>query len=273
MGWGGRGGRATPPSRYDDAVKRKPRIILVVLSCLLAGAIVNVAVAWTAAGLFGIPMSWRTALAEGNDTGIWNSVVPHDLLSKPIIASSASNWGVQFRCVVATPVPEHTTVTTDDDGIVTRINLRNIGGLPKTSFDHALFAFAGWPCVSMSGASWRDDDFGRICSAGEMLRQVPTDATRLVSATIFNRSTSGSSTEYRLIPLAPIWPGFAVNTVFYAFIVWMLFIVPFVLRRRRRIKRGLCPKCAYPVGTNQVCTECGTLLAPSPTAAVKALRE
>ncbi len=25
----------------------------------------------------------------------------------------------------------------------------------------------------------------------------------------------------------------------------------------RRIKRGLCPKCAFPVGTNQVCTECG----------------
>ena len=27
--------------------------------------------------------------------------------------------------------------------------------------------------------------------------------------------------------------------------------------RDRRIKRGLCPACAYPVGTNDVCTECG----------------
>ena len=54
-----------------------------------------------------------------------------------------------------------------------------------------------------------------------------------------------------------LWRGFAINTVFYAAILWLLFAGPFALRRRRRIKRGLCPKCAYPVGTSDVCTECG----------------
>jgi hypothetical protein len=54
-----------------------------------------------------------------------------------------------------------------------------------------------------------------------------------------------------------IWPGFAINTVFYATILWGLFAAPFALRRRLRVKRGLCPKCAYPVGTSDVCTECG----------------
>ena len=58
-------------------------------------------------------------------------------------------------------------------------------------------------------------------------------------------------------PMGILWPGFAINTVFYAFILWLLFAGPFALRRRRRIKRGLCPKCAYPVGTSDVCTECG----------------
>jgi hypothetical protein len=58
-------------------------------------------------------------------------------------------------------------------------------------------------------------------------------------------------------PLYPIWPGFAINTVFYAGVLWLLFAGPFALRRRRRIRRGLCPKCAYPVGTSDVCTECG----------------
>ena len=33
-------------------------------------------------------------------------------------------------------------------------------------------------------------------------------------------------------PLQPIWPGFAINTVFYAFILWLLFAAPFALRRR-----------------------------------------
>jgi hypothetical protein len=28
-------------------------------------------------------------------------------------------------------------------------------------------------------------------------------------------------------------------------------------RRSLRVKRGLCPACAYPVGVSPVCTECG----------------
>jgi hypothetical protein len=59
----------------------------------------------------------------------------------------------------------------------------------------------------------------------------------------------------------PIWPGFAINTVFDAAILWLLFAAPFALRRRWRFKRGLCPKCAYPVGASEVCAECG---APRP---------
>ncbi len=59
------------------------------------------------------------------------------------------------------------------------------------------------------------------------------------------------------LPRDLLWPGFAINTVFYAVILWLLFAGPFALRRQRRIRRGLCPKCAYPVGTSEVCTECG----------------
>jgi hypothetical protein len=63
-------------------------------------------------------------------------------------------------------------------------------------------------------------------------------------------------------PLRPIWPGFATNTLFCAAILWLLFAAPFALRRHRRIKRGRCPACAYPVGASHVCTECGKLVAP-----------
>jgi hypothetical protein len=65
----------------------------------------------------------------------------------------------------------------------------------------------------------------------------------------------------RQLPLRPIWPGFAINTLLYAGILWPLFAAPFALRRRRRIKRGLCPACAYPVGASEVCTECGAAVA------------
>ena len=59
------------------------------------------------------------------------------------------------------------------------------------------------------------------------------------------------------VAVRPIWLGFAVNTFFYATLLWL----PFVLRRFLRVRRGLCPKCAYPMGESAVCTECGESLA------------
>ncbi len=61
----------------------------------------------------------------------------------------------------------------------------------------------------------------------------------------------------RFLPLRPLWPGFAVNTIFYATILWLLIPGPFILRRFLRLRRGLCPKCAYPMGESAVCTDCG----------------
>jgi len=63
------------------------------------------------------------------------------------------------------------------------------------------------------------------------------------------------------LPIKPIWPGFAINTIFYAAILWMPF-APFVLRRHIRRKRGHCIKCGYDLrgtsgGGGEVCPECG----------------
>ncbi len=70
----------------------------------------------------------------------------------------------------------------------------------------------------------------------------------------------------RMLPLRPIWPGFAVNTIFYAAILWPLILGPFALRRFLRLRRGLCPKCAYPMGESAVCSECGVELPSRPAA-------
>ena len=96
----------------------------------------------------------------------------------------------------------------------------------------------GLPCRSMVCVAWAEEN--RLVKASRMV--------------LYGRS----------YPRRPIWPGFAINTVFYAAIVWLLFAGPFVLRRRRRIRRGLCPKCAYdlrgtPAGAT-ACPECGAKL-------------
>jgi hypothetical protein len=77
--------------------------------------------------------------------------------------------------------------------------------------------------------------------------------------------------------VAGIWPGFAINTAFYALVLWMLFAGPRALNRKRRRMRGLCVKCAYDLrghrdrehphprplsqGKREVlCPECGTAI-------------
>jgi hypothetical protein len=71
----------------------------------------------------------------------------------------------------------------------------------------------------------------------------------------------------RALPWRPIWPGCVINSVSYALVLWLLFVAPSSLRRRRRIKRGLCPKCAYDLRNRPtdscVCPECGA--PPPPT--------
>lgn len=42
----------------------------------------------------------------------------------------------------------------------------------------------------------------------------------------------------RFIPCRPLLPGFAINTIFYAAILWMLFAIPSALNRKRRMNRG-----------------------------------
>jgi len=58
------------------------------------------------------------------------------------------------------------------------------------------------------------------------------------------------------LPYHPMLIPFSINTLFYAAILW----APFVVRRWIRVRRGLCPACAYPRGESDVCSECGTAL-------------
>ena len=61
------------------------------------------------------------------------------------------------------------------------------------------------------------------------------------------------------LPFLPIWPGFAINTVFYAAVLWLLTLGPITARRMIRKKRGHCIKCGYDLrgDFSAGCPECG----------------
>lgn len=80
---------------------------------------------------------------------------------------------------------------------------------------------------------------------------------------------AGAGSDQRVLPLRFIWPGAAVNTVFYAALLWLLILAPRALRRSARLRRGSCLECGYPLGESMVCPECG---AAPPKAAVPCAR-
>ena len=57
------------------------------------------------------------------------------------------------------------------------------------------------------------------------------------------------------LPLDPLLPGFAINTLFYAVVVGAILALPlsfFPIRRRVRARRGRCPKCGYPAPASRM---------------------
>lgn len=74
------------------------------------------------------------------------------------------------------------------------------------------------------------------------------------------------------VPTEPMWPGVFLNSFLFAAvcficILWLRFRP---VRRSVRLRRGLCPSCAYPIGVSDCCTECGE---PVPEAAGRQVPE
>ena len=70
-----------------------------------------------------------------------------------------------------------------------------------------------------------------------------------------------------ILPAVPVWPGFAINTLFYAAVLWVAFLVPGGVKRLRRRLRGVCIHCGYdlrghrtPGAESTKCPECGGMV-------------
>jgi hypothetical protein len=115
----------------------------------------------------------------------------------------------------------------------------------------------GWPFLALC-CEWLDDG--------------PTRADPLAFSGEFKAANGGlelarkgpARTEptLRALPLWPLFPGFALDTAFYAAIALALWSAPPAIRRRVRLARGHCPACGYdlkgaPSKGGATCPECG----------------
>jgi len=219
-------------------------IVTRVVVFLLLGAIVNVAVAWGFALWVDPTEAHYQFGVDRTQPWLW-TLARFDALGTTLLFSNRGpDHGAKFPTTGASPRQSAPTWS----GLVQPLS--DFGGELITD-EYRLVDGRGWPVRALT----------LYCTA---LRLEGSTAPAISKRWLIDLDPSMSSpidwggwATFRRLPLRPLWPGFAINTIFYAAILWLVFAAPGVLRRRRRIKRGLCLACAYPVGTSPVCTECG----------------
>ena len=231
------------------------RRLLIIAVFLLLGAVLNVAVAWGCA--VWIPASGPylgerriASLRELEADGTWRfwAITRFERSGAVLYISHWDTRSERIDC------GEITTQSTDlrpselapswaglRTPPATDHGIRDVHAYGWPDYEIRNVHAYGWPFISM----WQDfvytgGGYGRTLVHGLQLAFLPPDGGFV-----------------RAVPLCPIWLGFAINTLFYAAILWIAFLSPFTLRRFLRLRRGLCPKCAYPMGESAVCTECG----------------
>ena len=221
------------------------------IHCLLLGAAINVGVAWTLAA---------TVRAEGLDDwkGLgWSYSKPNSpyrgwvTMSLVGLGSSRVVTEVYYHDVIGTIFPP---VLTRPEEIVPgwaeALHHAPLDYDPNEAYaKRRIHDARGWPNLSLWSSYDAKPDPLQQWWRGSNVNGIRIDRSNPVS----NREIG----ELRLLPLRPIWTGFIINTLFYGAIVWIAFAGPILLRRLLRARRGLCRKCAYPIGTSAVCTECG----------------
>jgi hypothetical protein len=216
--------------------RRVRRIVVRVVVFLLLGAVVNVAVAW---GFF------MSTSVDGpqitHDTTVPLSAIDHVPPSFYVAIGPATFVTYAYR--------ENRGPGVD---ILQFGVFEHSGSAVKLQADRVLHVeSAGLPFGSMRAIGTIDARGNQTWQHGLAL---PFDWDQLIASDFWVAPYT------RRLPVRPIWPGFAINTFFYAVILWLLFAAPGSVRRWRRIRRGLCAKCAYPFGTSDVCTECGAAI-------------
>lgn len=115
---------------------------------------------------------------------------------------------------------------------------------------------AGWPCRALEATRF-DGDSPPSGTA-------PESASTLWHRGLFELPVlrRGTPLADRRLPIKPLLPGFAVDWLFFGAIAWTLTSGAAFVRRRGRLRRGLCPHCGYPL-KGGACPECGTVAAPA----------
>ncbi len=208
------------------------RRLLTIAILLLVGAVVNVAVAWGCGWWVDVKPSpfqigWKEYMLHHG----WRITKREAFGATRLVAWFCPRGEAQYKPLTEV-VPAWRSTLADE--------MEEAGRhFPRMTIEDA----RGWPLRSL-WCRWAPGT-ATFPKGGILLKPKKRTATAM------------GFSRLRALPYWPVWPGVITNTLFYATLLWLLIPGPFALRRFIRVRRGLCPKCAYPMGESAVCSECG----------------
>lgn len=228
-------------SRKRKRARRFRRLGVRISVFLMLGTVVNVGVAWGLA-------AWLSIAHTQDDMGV--VVAGADELGWRVFRRERSGairlgyrpmwieqWEVPFPEL--DPVPGWSRVST-----------------PPASLEAALLVedARGWPMHALMCELEVLDD-GHFVYAIGVIDGIPLSSVYRPGVLMGSEFYDATA-----LPLRPIWSGFAINTLFYAVVLYGLWSMPLVARRAMRRREGRCATCGYDLRATRAqdpCPECG----------------
>ena len=203
---------------------------------LILGAITNIAVAW--GFVLGISLTNRT----GEYQVINYAPKERDLrYTQTMPGRTRINWITQN--FIHDPLFSRSHFQID----ISRSGSCDLAGWPLRTLSCSNTSV--WTLVFPSGFSSRYNELNNSSNIKNGFKLPPE----------YHTLSSSRLPIWRALPYRPIWPEIAINTIFYATILWLLTLGPFTTRRIMRHKCGHCIKCGYDLrgDSDGGCPECG----------------
>jgi len=230
------------------------RHLTILAFCLLAGAAINVLVAWA------------IAVTDDPDKGPWDFYSdgpdPDRLAEHPLFPDAGPYYGIYCRKTTRwSSVSSHMRLEPgrwpirhlhDDehDGVVH-------GGRDAPFMVTVIDS--GWPARSMRAVEPIQMTAipTTVAATIDSIRESLNDYSVWLVG-IESPFPAGNNDLPMRIPLRPLLRGTLLNTMVYGLLVWLLVSIPLAILCVHRRRRGRCVKCGYQLADLPTCPECGS---------------